>query len=149
VYTNRQTKLCRSLNVVAFACLSAFLLGVATGCGGPETTALPGSAPEAAREQDQGTNAPSPRASAESKEALTGSAGTCSTGIENGGHTAVARCSGYQNTGLFRVVATCCLAHCSGPVSGPWAALASGTSKVSCGSAYATKVHIESGPPMG
>lgn len=148
MYTKRQTKLCRSLNVVAFACLSAVLLGVATGCGGPETTALPGSTSEA-QAQDQGTSSPSQEASAESKEALTGSAGKCSKGIENGGHTAVARCSGYQNTGTFRVVATCCLTHCSGPVSGPWAALAGGTSKVSCGSAYATKVHIESGPPMG
>lgn len=76
-------------------------------------------------------------------------AGSCSTSTENGGHTAVGRCSGYMNTGTFRVVTTCCLTSCFGPIGGPWAFLAGGTSKAGCGSAYASNVHIEFGPAGG
>src|SRR5512142_1226691 len=35
-------------------------------------------------------------------------AGSCSTYLTDAGHTAVGKCSGYLNTGTFRVVATSC-----------------------------------------
>jgi len=76
-------------------------------------------------------------------------AGKCTTSITNSGHTAVGKCSGYLNTGTFRVVATPCLTHCSGTVAGRWAFLAGGTSTVSAGSGYVTNVHIEYGPAGG
>lgn len=76
-------------------------------------------------------------------------AGSCSSGTTNGGHTAIASCSGFLETGTFRVVATCCLTHCSGSVAGAWAYKAGGTSTANCGSAYATAVGIQYGPPGG
>jgi len=76
-------------------------------------------------------------------------AGKCTTSITNSGHTAVGKCSGYLNTGTFRVVATPCLTHCSGTDAGRWAFLAGGTSTVSAGSGYVTNVHIEYGPAGG
>lgn len=141
VHTERQTKRRRGLIGVAAVWLSALALGVATGCGGSETAALPGSSPEEAQVPGQ--------ASAESEKAVTPYAGSCSKSIENGGHAAVARCSGYMNTGTFRVLTTCCISRCSGTSSGPWAFLAGGTSRASCGSGYATNVRIEFGPPGG
>lgn len=84
-----------------------------------------------------------------SEDLVSPAGGSCSSGTTNGGHTATASCSGFLDTGTFRVVATCCLTHCSGNVAGPWVFRSSGTSTAGCGSAYATAVHIEQGPAGG
>ena len=76
-------------------------------------------------------------------------AGSCSTGTENGGHTAVGTCSGYMDTGTFKVTTMCCLTSCFGPIGGGWAYKAGGTSKAGCGSAYASNVQIVFGPVGG
>ena len=105
---------------------------------------------QAAQALDPGTSSPSQEASPASREALTAASGTCTPSVENGGHTAVEKCTGFLNTGTFRVVTTCCLSHCdNGETKGPLAFLAGGTSRVGCGSAFATNIHIELGPAGG
>lgn len=101
-----------------------------------------------AQADDPVTGSLSEEDSAASEEALM-LAGSCSTSTTNGGHTAVASCSGYLNTGTFRVLTTCCLSSCGGTIGGSWAYLAGGTSTAGCGSAYATNVRIEYGPAGG
>lgn len=75
-------------------------------------------------------------------------AGTCSPEIIDGGHTAVATCSRYPNsTGTFRVVATACYTTCQ-TITGPWAYLNGGTSKVNS-YMYLTDPRVEMGPAVG
>jgi hypothetical protein len=138
VNTNHQTIRVAGLGAAKVACLCALVLSALTGCGGVDPT-------EEGQSSDQGPSAASEETIAESQQAL----GSCSKGTRDGGHTAVAKCSGYNNTGTFRVVTTCCLTRCSGTVSGRWAYLAGGTSTASCGGGYATNVKIEYGPNTG
>lgn len=150
MYTDRQTKLYRRLPGASVAWLSTLALGVVAGCVGAEATDGRDPTSEEAQAQDPGAGSPSPAASAASQEAPPIAAGSCSTGTENGGHTAVGRCSGFTNTGTFRVLTTCCLSHCdNGPIGGSVAFLAGGTSTAGCGSAFATDVQIQFGPPGG
>jgi len=126
LYTDRQTKPYRRLTGAGVAWLFTLVLGAVTSCVGAETTEGP---------------------DVISEEALPITAGSCSTGTENGGHTAVARCSGFLDTGVFRVLTTCCLTSCSGPIGGPWASHANGTSRAGCGSAFASNVRIQTVAP--
>jgi hypothetical protein len=128
LYKNHQTKPYPQLKGAAVACLSAFVLVVAAGCGAAGSTDSSDSTSDEAQIQ----------------EAL----GSCSTSLTNGYHSGVGKCSGYMNTGTFRVTAVCC-PYCNTTSYGNRAFLAGGTSTVNCGSTYATTLKIEYGPPGG
>jgi len=119
----------RGLNRFVLAVLSVFTLAAGTACSAGDPTEV---------------------GAEESASAEVQAAGSCSKYTESSGHTGVGKCSGYQNTGTFRITAICCSSHCdNGRKAGNWAFLAGGTSKVSCGSAYATSLQIQQGPPGG
>jgi hypothetical protein len=73
--------------------------------------------------------------------------GSCTAYITDGGHTAVGKCSGYLNTGTFRIVVTACYTNCE-TIKGPYAYLAGGTSTVTSYQ-YLTNPRIELGPAGG
>lgn len=125
--TNHRTKPYPRLRGAAVACLSAFVLVVTAACGAAEST-----------DSSDSTDA------AKVEEAV----GSCSTSLTDGNHAGVGKCSGYLNTGTFRVTAVCC-PYCNSTSYGNWAFLAGGTSKVNCGSTYATTLKIQLGPPGG
>lgn len=75
-------------------------------------------------------------------------AGKCTTSTANAGHTAVGKCTGYLNTGTFRVRGNACITRCV-PIYGNWAYLSGGTSRASAGSGYALNLWIEYGPNSG
>ena len=128
MFKNRQTKPYSQLKAARTGCLSALLLVVATGCGAAD------SADSSEPLSDVG----------QVKEA----AGSCSTNLTDGYHTGVGTCSGYMNTGTFRVTAVCC-PYCNTTSYGNWAFLQGGTSRVSCGSQFATTLKIQYGPAGG
>ncbi|HET7545674.1 MAG TPA: hypothetical protein VFK05_37660 [Polyangiaceae bacterium] len=108
----------------AIACLFGLVLVGATACGAAEST-------------DSSDVA-------QTEEGL----GSCSTSLADGNHSGVGKCSGYLNTGTFRVTAVCC-PYCNTTSYGNWAYLAGGTSKVKCGTTYATTLKIQYGPNTG
>ncbi|MFZ5892413.1 MAG: hypothetical protein ACOY0T_15240 [Myxococcota bacterium] len=126
--TNRQTDPYSRLRRAGVAYLSAFVLVAATGCGAAENTDSPDSTSDVGQVQQ--------------------AAGSCTTSLADGNHTGVGKCSGYMNTGTFRVTAVCC-PYCNTTSYGNWAFLAGGTSKVYCGSTYATTLRIQYGPAGG